>query len=154
MITDNCDFKLSGILFLRLGTASKSLAQDSHLRLTEILLSVLLHPCQAPRLSAAFCLRCLCAATPSHLAPTVDRCLDGLDRLKASAEAVSGYSGAVAALLGVARLTPLGLPHSKGKFIFNVGEELLRTASQNSRLSRERTQAGWMLIGEKGSLAN
>jgi hypothetical protein len=31
--------------------------------------------------------------------------------------------------------------------VFNVGEELLRSASQNSRLSRERTQAGWLLIG-------
>ena len=45
------------------------------------------------------------------------------------------------------RLTPLGIPHTRGKFIFNVGEELLRTASQNSRVSRERTQAGWLLIG-------
>ena len=45
------------------------------------------------------------------------------------------------------RLTPLGIPHTRGKVIFNVGEELLRSASQNSRLSRERTQAGWLLIG-------
>ena len=43
--------------------------------------------------------------------------------------------------------TPLGIPHTRGKIVFNVGEELLRTASQNSRLSRERTQAGWLLIG-------
>lgn len=45
------------------------------------------------------------------------------------------------------RSTPLGIPHTRGKIIFNVGEELLRSASQNSRLSRERTQAGWLLIG-------
>lgn len=50
------------------------------------------------------------------------------------------------------RLTPLGIPHTRGKFIFNVGEELLRTASQNSRVSRERTQAGWLLIGAVMSL--
>ena len=45
------------------------------------------------------------------------------------------------------RNTPLGIPHTRGKIVFNVGEELLRSASQNSRLSRERTQAGWLLIG-------
>ena len=45
------------------------------------------------------------------------------------------------------RHTPLGIPHTRGKIVFNVGEELLRSASQNSRLSRERTQAGWLLIG-------
>ena len=41
----------------------------------------------------------------------------------------------------------MGIPQTRGKLVFNVGEELLRTASQNSRLSRERTQAGWLLIG-------
>ncbi len=92
-----------GALFLRLGTASRSLAADQHLRLAEVLLSVLLHPCQSPRLAAAFCLRSLCMAAPSYLTPTVDRCLDGLEKLKASSEAVAGYSGAVAALLGAAR---------------------------------------------------
>ncbi len=40
-----------------------------------------------------------------------------------------------------------GIPHTRGKIVFNVGEELLRSASQNSRLSKERTQAGWLLIG-------
>ena len=35
----------------------------------------------------------------------------------------------------------------RGKIVFNVGEELLRSASQNSRLSKERTQAGWTIIG-------
>ena len=95
--------------------------------------------------------------------------------MKASPEAVGGYSSAIAAMIGAVRsvsscphgqtkspqfhfdyvqsdddrfrLTPLGIPHTRGKFIFNVGEELLRTASQNSRVSRERTQAGWLLIG-------
>lgn len=31
--------------------------------------------------------------------------------------------------------------------IFNVAEDLLRSASQNSRLSLQRTQAGWLMIG-------
>lgn len=31
--------------------------------------------------------------------------------------------------------------------IFCIAEELLRTASQNSRLSLQRTQSGWLLLG-------
>lgn len=39
------------------------------------------------------------------------------------------------------------MPHSKGKLIFCVAEDLLRSASQNSRLSQQRTLSGWQLIG-------
>lgn len=49
--------------------------------------------------------------------------------------------------MGGVHLSPLGVPHTKGKVIFNTAEELLRSASQNSRLSLNRTQAGWLLIG-------
>ncbi|CAB4070108.1 HEAT repeat-containing protein 5B [Lepeophtheirus salmonis] len=135
-----------GFLLIRLGTSARSLVQTDSI-LTSVLLSVLIHPSQAPRLAAAWCLRCLCIAVPSHLTPTIDKCLEGLDSLKTSPEAIAGYSSALAALLGAVRHTPLGIPHTRGKVLFNVGEELLRTASQNSRLSRERTQAGWHLIG-------
>ena len=31
--------------------------------------------------------------------------------------------------------------------IFGIADELLRTASQNSRLSLQRTQSGWLLLG-------
>ena len=31
--------------------------------------------------------------------------------------------------------------------IFAIAEDLLRTASQNSRLSLQRTQSGWLLFG-------
>ena len=31
--------------------------------------------------------------------------------------------------------------------IFAIAEELLRSASQNSRLSLQRTQSGWLLLG-------
>ncbi|TRY62952.1 hypothetical protein TCAL_15248 [Tigriopus californicus] len=136
-----------GTLFQRLGTVSRTLIVDHHLHLTNVLCSLLVHPSQAPRLAASWCLRCLCVASPSHLTPILDRCLEGLEKLKASADAVSGYSSAIAALLGAVRLTPLGIPHTRGKIAFNVGEDLLRSASQNSRLSKERTQAGWLLIG-------
>ena len=81
----------------------RSLIADNHLRLTDILVSVLLHPCLAPRLAAAWALRQLGVASPAHLTPVLDRCIDGLERLKGSAEAVAGYSAAIAALLGAVR---------------------------------------------------
>ena len=67
--------------------------------------------------------------------------------MRSSPEAIAGYSSALAAILGSVRYSPLGIPHTKGKVVFNTAEELLRSASQNSRLSLNRTQAGWLLIG-------
>ena len=43
------------------------------------------------------------------------RCTDRLDALRNSPEAVSGYTAALAALLGAVHLSPLGVPHCKGK---------------------------------------
>lgn len=36
-------------------------------------MAVLVHPCQAARLAAAWCLRCICVAVPSHITPLIDR---------------------------------------------------------------------------------
>ena len=38
--------------------------------------------------------------------------------------------------------------------IFNLGEGLLRSASQDSRMSIERTRAGWNIIGAIMSLGS
>lgn len=35
--------------------------------------------------------------------------------MRTAPEAISGYSGALAAVLGGVRLSPLGVPHTKGK---------------------------------------
>ena len=77
--------------------------------------SVLLHPSPAARLAAAWCLRCIAVALPSQLTPLLDRCTDRLNNLKSSPEAVSGYSFAIATLLGGVKDCPLGIPHAKGK---------------------------------------
>ena len=118
------------------------------LDLLECILSVLLHPCQAARLAAAWCLRCVCVAIPSQITPLIDRlissirrlisivfdiffyhkiyfrCVDGLENMRTSPEAIAGYSGALAAVLGGVRLSPLGVPHTKGKvwilFLFST----------------------------------
>ena len=45
----------------------------------------------------------------------LDRCIERLSALKTSPEAITGYSFAVAALLGAVKYCPLGIPHGKGK---------------------------------------
>ena len=45
----------------------------------------------------------------------IDRCISRMTHLKSSPEAISGYSYALAALLGGVQGVPLGIPHAKGK---------------------------------------
>lgn len=80
-------------------------------------MAVLIHPCQAARLAASWCLRCICVAVPSQITPLIDRCVDGIENMRSSPEAIAGYSSALAAVLGSVRLSPLGVPHTKGKVI-------------------------------------
>ena len=78
-------------------------------------ISVAVHPSISVRLAAAWCLHCIAVALPSCLTPLLDRCLERLTVLKSSPEAVTGFSFAVAALLGAVKHCPLGIPHGKGK---------------------------------------
>uniref|UniRef100_A0A3Q3VL01 LAA1-like C-terminal TPR repeats domain-containing protein n=1 Tax=Mola mola TaxID=94237 RepID=A0A3Q3VL01_MOLML len=131
----------------RIHSQCKAYSMSSSLGLLETVTSVLLHPSMAARLAAAWCLRCVAVALPYQLTPLLDRCAERINNLKSSPEAVSGYSFAMAALLGGVHQCPLGIPHSKGKLVVSIAEDLLRTAAQNSRLSLQRTQAGWLLLG-------
>ena len=72
-------------------------------RFLEVLISVLPHSSSAPRAAAAWCLHCMAIACPTHLTPAIDVCLEGLENLRSSPEAVVGYSSALAALLGAVR---------------------------------------------------
>ncbi|XP_037925116.1 HEAT repeat-containing protein 5B isoform X5 [Hermetia illucens] len=142
-----CALQELGSLVLGLGTTAQNLLSDQSLNFIDATCAVLIHPCAAARLAAAWCLRCICVAVPSQITPLVDRFIDAMDQMRSSPEAIAGYSCALAAVLGSVRFSPLGIPHTKGKVVFNTAEELLRSASQNSRLSLNRTQAGWLLIG-------
>ncbi len=79
------------------------------------MVSVLIHPTPAARLSAAWCLRSIAVALPSQMTILIERCMNRMHHLKSSPEAISGYSFALAALLGGVRYTSLGIPHAKGK---------------------------------------
>lgn len=180
-----CALQELGSLLLSLGTTAQNLLTDQSLNFIDATCAVLVHPCSAARLAAAWCLRfvhrciliyfilffytlmclkklylsypfyrCICVAVPSQITLLIDRFVDAIETMRSSPEAISGYSGALAAVLGSVRLSPLGIPHTKGKVVFNTAEELLRSASQNSRLSLNRTQAGWLLIGAIMTLGN
>ncbi|XP_058847609.1 HEAT repeat-containing protein 5A-like isoform X1 [Acipenser ruthenus] len=141
-----CALQELGSLILGLGTTAAPLLQDTNTGVLDTVISVLLHPSASARLSAAWCLRCLAVALPSHVSVLLDRCLERLGALKSCPEAVSGYSAAIAALLGAVQQCPLGIPHGKGKMVIRLAEDLLRSASQNSRISVHRVQAGWLLL--------
>ncbi|XP_060895386.1 HEAT repeat-containing protein 5B isoform X2 [Labrus mixtus] len=142
-----CALKELGSLVQSLSATASPLITEPSIGLLETVTSVLLHPSMAARLAAAWCLRCVAVALPYQLTPLLDRCAERINNLKSSPEAVSGYSFAMAALLGGVHQCQLGIPHSKGKLVVSIAEDLLRTAAQNSRLSLQRTQAGWLLLG-------
>ncbi|XP_030626652.1 HEAT repeat-containing protein 5B [Chanos chanos] len=142
-----CALKELGSLVQSLNATASPLIQEPSIGLLETVTSVLLHPSMAARLAAAWCLRCVAVALPYQLTPLLERCAERINNLKSSPEAVSGYSFAMAALLGGVHQCPLGIPHSKGKMVVSIAEDLLRSAAQNSRLSLQRTQAGWLLLG-------
>uniref|UniRef100_A0A671T6T0 HEAT repeat-containing protein 5B n=1 Tax=Sinocyclocheilus anshuiensis TaxID=1608454 RepID=A0A671T6T0_9TELE len=142
-----CALKELGSLVQSLSATASPLIQEPSVGLLETVTSVLLHPSMAARLAAAWCLRCVAVALPHQLTPLLERCAECINNLKNSPEAVSGYSFAMAALLGGVHQCPLGIPHSKGKMVVSIAEDLLRSAAQNSRLSLQRTQAGWLLLG-------
>ncbi|NXB73606.1 HTR5A protein, partial [Donacobius atricapilla] len=141
-----CALQELGSLIHGLGTTAAPLLQDSSTGVLEAVISVILHPSISVRLTAAWCLRCIVVALPSYVSLLLDRCIERLCALKSCPEAVTGYSFAVAALLGAVKHCPLGIPHGKGKVIMAVAEDLLCSASQNSRISLQRVQAGWLLI--------
>ncbi|NWW65189.1 HTR5A protein, partial [Ifrita kowaldi] len=141
-----CALQELGSLIHGLGTTAAPLLQDSSTGVLEAVISVILHPSISVRLTAAWCLRCIAVALPSYVSLLLDRCIERLSALKSCPEAVTGYSFAIAALLGAVKHCPLGIPHGKGKVIMTVAEDLLCSASQNSRISLQRMQAGWLLI--------
>ncbi|XP_049886108.1 HEAT repeat-containing protein 5B isoform X2 [Pectinophora gossypiella] len=142
-----CALTEAGELALQLGTSVQNLVSDTSLNMIDAICTVLEHPCVAARLAAAWCIRCVCVALASQIAPLVDKCCDALDANRPTPHHISGYSAALAAILGAVRLSPLGIPHGRGKIAFNAAEQLLRSAGQSSRLTAARTNAGWLIVG-------
>jgi hypothetical protein len=71
-----CAFQEMGCLLVSLGTTASSILLDSQSGPVTTAFAVLVHPCQAARLAAAWCLRCVCVAAPSQTTPVIDKYLD------------------------------------------------------------------------------
>ncbi|KAM9466485.1 HEAT repeat-containing protein 5A isoform 2-T4 [Clarias gariepinus] len=141
-----------GSVLQDLGSTAAPLLHDTSIGMLDTVISVLLHPSLSARLAAAWCLRCIAVALPAQLVVLLDRCSERLNALKSCPEAVAGYTSAIAALLGAVQHFPLGIPHSKGKVVMDLAEDLLRSAAQNSKLSIQRTQGGWLLLSALNTL--
>nr|CAD2170323.1 unnamed protein product [Meloidogyne enterolobii] len=112
----------------------------------EPIFACLLHPIQSVRIAASFCLKCIVTSIPSLTTPLVDRCLSRLEYMKKSPEAINGFSLCLAALLSQCRHSQLGIPFAKCRQVFNLAEELIKSATQTPRLMLRKVQAGWILI--------
>uniref|UniRef100_A0A8C1IGI7 HEAT repeat-containing protein 5A n=1 Tax=Cyprinus carpio TaxID=7962 RepID=A0A8C1IGI7_CYPCA len=141
-----------GSLLQDLSSTAAPLLQDTSIGMLDTVISVLLHPSASARLAAAWCLRCVAVGMPAQVAVLLDRCAERLNALKSCPEAVAGYSAAIAALLGAVQLCPLGVSHSKGKMVMTLAEDLLRSATQNSRISIQRTRGCWLLLSALSTL--
>lgn len=72
----------------------------------------------------SFCfIRCVCVAVPSRITPLIDRFIESIESMRSSPEAIAGYSAALAGVLGSVRLSPLGIPHTKGNFSTAISHE-------------------------------
>lgn len=103
----------------------------------------MVHPSQAARLAAAWCIRCICIALPSQCTPLIDRyflfiilmnnfknykifiiiiiiirCIENIESTRATPEIIFGYSAVLIGILGSVNVSPLGIPHMRGKVSF------------------------------------
>uniref|UniRef100_A0A1I8EY56 HEAT repeat-containing protein 5B n=1 Tax=Wuchereria bancrofti TaxID=6293 RepID=A0A1I8EY56_WUCBA len=132
-------------LVRQIGTAVTPLFTEAS-GIMEPVFACLLHPVQAARIAASWCLRCITVSVPSQLTPLIDRCISRLEHMKSCGDAISGYSFALSALLVSSVECKLGIPHAKSRQVFTIAEDMIRTASQASSLAQVKSQAGWILV--------
>ena len=142
-------YELSCILKSLNTSTSILVSDDSSLKMIDKILATLMYPNPAVKCVSAWCLRTLACSLPALLTPLLDNCMDKLSLIRNPSDALDGYGYACAALLGAVSSCPLGIPNLKSKIAFNIGEELLRTASQsnNITLALQKTSIGWLLLG-------
>ncbi|EYB85149.1 hypothetical protein Y032_0303g1878 [Ancylostoma ceylanicum] len=132
-------------LVRQIGTAVTPLFVEAS-GIMEPVFACLLHPIVSARTATAWCLRCITMAVPSQLTPLIDRCISRLEHMKSCSDAISGYSLALAALIAAASDCKLGIPHAKPKQVLTCAEDMLKTATQQSRLAVAKISAGYILL--------
>uniref|UniRef100_A0A0N5BD00 HEAT repeat-containing protein 5B n=1 Tax=Strongyloides papillosus TaxID=174720 RepID=A0A0N5BD00_STREA len=132
-------------LVQQIGSSVANLFTDAS-GIMEPVFASLLHPIQSTRVAASWALRCIAFAVPSLLTPLIDRCISRLEHMKTFSVAIDGYSCALASLLTASKLSPLGIPFSKSRQIFQLAEDLLRSASSTSNITQQKVKAAWLLL--------
>lgn len=82
----------------------------------------------------------------SQCTPLIDRCLNRLEHMKKQTEVINGFSLALAALLSGSRELELGIPFCKFRQVFELAEEMIKTATQSPKLAQKKISAGWLLM--------
>ncbi|KAL3097039.1 hypothetical protein niasHS_002755 [Heterodera schachtii] len=136
-----------GSIALQVDTAIISIFLEAS-GILEPVFACLLHPIQSVRIAAAWSLKCVVSAIPSLATPLVDRCLNRLEYLKRSPEAISGFSLALGSILPQFSYanSPLGIPFAKARQVFSAAEDLIKTATQHPRLMLHKVRAGWLMV--------
>uniref|UniRef100_A0A0N4VTA2 HEAT repeat-containing protein 5B n=1 Tax=Haemonchus placei TaxID=6290 RepID=A0A0N4VTA2_HAEPC len=140
-------------LVRQIGTAVTPLFVEAS-GIMEPVFACLLHPILSARTATAWCLRCVTMAVPSQLTPLIDRCISRLEHMKSCSDAISGYSLALAALIAAASDCKLGIPHAKPKQVLTCAEDMLKTATQQSRLAVAKISAGYILLNAVVSMGS
>ncbi|CAB3397442.1 unnamed protein product [Caenorhabditis bovis] len=134
------------VLVRQIGSSVMSLFVEAT-GIMEQVFGCLLHPISSARFATAWCLRCIANAVPNLMTPLVDRCILRLEQMKSSSDAISGYSMALAALLAASNdSSKLGIPIMKPLNVLDIAEEMLKTSTQQTRLTIAKLEAGWNLI--------
>ena len=112
---------------------------------------ILMMPQLSARLAGAWCLHYVSLALPSHLSYLVAHCLSQLrEPRKQTQVGISGFSYAVAALLGTVRCNELGLPSAKAREVLALGQEFVERGlktSSGEKMALTYINGGWALIG-------
>lgn len=134
------------VLVRQIGTSVMSLFTEAT-GIMEHIFKCLTHPLASARYAAAWCLRCIATAVPNLMTPLIDRCLPRLDQLSSSSRAISGFSMALSALLAASTdSSKLGIPYAKPLKVLDLAEEMLRTSTQQPKLTIAKLESGWNLI--------
>ncbi|CAF0928332.1 unnamed protein product [Brachionus calyciflorus] len=143
-----CSIHELSCILKNLNTSCSILISEDH-KLMDKLFQTLMYPNVGVKCITAWCLRSLTNSLPSLMSSLLDTCMDKLSLIRNPSDALSGYGYACSALIGAIHQCPLGVPSLKPKLGFNIGEELLRSASQSSNinLAMQKTGIGWLLIG-------
>lgn len=135
-------------MIVDLDSLTINLASETGHNLIDVILAIVVYPSPNVQLAASWTLRSIITVLPTQMVPVLNRLLGKIEDTKTFPEGIVGYSYGMAAVIGGISESPLGIPHRLVERAFSIAEELLRSAASNSRLSQQRTEAAWMILGK------